>query len=99
MDATEVFKAILQSIESSSLNYSLSKTPFSANISLKFSFIKRYQKSTPNTNFFNIIESLDSKSADHDDKFKKLEEDNLALRTKLEKLRDEHESDQKQLKK
>ena len=95
MDASEVFKAILQSIESSSLNYSLSKTPFSANISLKCSFIKRYQKSTTSSTFYNIVESIDKNSTDQDDIVKKLEADNLALRTELEKLRDEHDSEQK----
>lgn len=43
MDANSVFKTILQQIEASQLNYSLSKTPFSASISLKSSFIKRFQ--------------------------------------------------------
>ena len=42
--ATEVFQKILQSIENSRLNYSLSKTPFSASISLKCSFIKRFEE-------------------------------------------------------
>lgn len=43
MDANTIFKTILQQIESSSLNYSLSKTPFSASISLKSSFVKRFK--------------------------------------------------------
>ena len=43
MDANSVFKTILHLIEASQLNHSLSKTPFSASISLKSSFIKRFQ--------------------------------------------------------
>ena len=44
MEATQVFQNILQIIENSRLNYSLSKTPFSATISLKCSFIKRFHE-------------------------------------------------------
>ena len=43
MNANATFKTILHQIESSHLNYSMSKTPFSASISLKSSFIKRFE--------------------------------------------------------
>ena len=40
MDATKSFKELLEQIEDSKLNYVISKTPFSANISVKRSFIR-----------------------------------------------------------
>ena len=42
MDANVIFKNILNHIESSPLNFMVNKTPFSATISLKSSFAKRY---------------------------------------------------------
>ena len=41
MDATAIFNNLLKSIEDSNLNYVMNKTPFSAAISIKSSFIKR----------------------------------------------------------
>ena len=48
MDAYTVFKTILLQVESSQLNYSITKTPFSASISLKASFVKIFQSSGQN---------------------------------------------------
>ena len=42
MEAAKVFSEILSQVENSQLNYMISKTPFSANISIKSSFIKYY---------------------------------------------------------
>ena len=42
MEASQIFKEILNKVESSQLNYVISKTPFSANIVIKSSFIKYY---------------------------------------------------------
>ena len=42
MEASTVFKDILNKVETSQLNYVISKTPFSANIVIKSSFIKYY---------------------------------------------------------
>merc|ERR1712129_166828 len=42
MAASAVYMNLLRSIEDSQLNYSMSKTPFSATISLKSSFFKRF---------------------------------------------------------
>ena len=39
----------LSSIESSDLNFAVSRTPFSATISLKCSFTKKYEKAAPET--------------------------------------------------
>ena len=46
MDASKMFNTILDKIETSQLNYSMIKTPFSATISLKKSYIKRIQSSS-----------------------------------------------------
>ena len=42
MAASLVYMNLLRSIEDSQLNYSMSRTPFSATISLKSSFLKRF---------------------------------------------------------
>ena len=42
MDSVTVFDALIKTIESSNLNYCINKTPFSAKISLKSTFIKRF---------------------------------------------------------
>ena len=96
MNATEAFQTILRSIECSNLNYSLSKTPFSASISLKCSFIKRYQETSPDNNICNI-ENMFRKSEQHDFIVQKLEADNLELRAELDTLKNKDDSDQKKL--
>ena len=45
MDAKQIFDCILSQIETSCLNYAVSKTPYSATISLKCSFAKRFHHS------------------------------------------------------
>ena len=47
MDAKTVFDFILNQVDKSGLNFVVSKTPFSATISLKCSFAKRLQNSEP----------------------------------------------------
>ena len=44
MHANQIFNKLLRNIEHSNLNYSISKTPFSATISLKCSLVKRYSE-------------------------------------------------------
>ena len=94
MEATQVFQSIMESIESSNLNYSLSKTPFSASISLKCSFIKRYEEfpPVPVTNM-NFTKSLSTR--EQDDNAKQLEVENVELRAELDSLIHLHESDKK----
>ena len=48
MNANRIFNDLLKCIENSNLNYSLIKTPFSATINLKSSFIKRFGNSGEN---------------------------------------------------
>ena len=47
MDAKKLFNCLLSNIEHSGLNYFVSKTPFSANISLKCSFSKYFSAKNP----------------------------------------------------
>jgi hypothetical protein len=42
MEANSIFQDVIKFIEKSELNYVMKKTPYSANISLKSSFIKRF---------------------------------------------------------
>ena len=44
MEANLIFQSILAAVENSSLNYLINKTPFSATISLKSSFVKHYSE-------------------------------------------------------
>ena len=46
MDAKKMFNFLIKKIEKSELNYAISRTPFSASISLKKSFVKKL----PSTN-------------------------------------------------
>ena len=48
MTAIEKFETLLKNVQESNLNYSVQKTPFSAVISLKCSFIKRFSE-VPNS--------------------------------------------------
>ena len=49
MDAAQTFMQVLRGIEDSKLNYSMSRTPFSATISLKCSFLKRFVNTSKNS--------------------------------------------------
>ena len=44
MEANQIFPNILAAVENSSLNYLINKTPFSATISWKSSFVKHYSE-------------------------------------------------------
>ena len=44
MDVSRSFQEVLEKVELSNLNYTISKTPFSAHISIKRSFIKFYDQ-------------------------------------------------------
>ena len=46
MNAKQIFNNILHQVETSELNYAVSKTPFSATISLKCSLAKVYKNSS-----------------------------------------------------
>ena len=44
VDPRQIFNEVLKTVENSNLNYTINKTPFSAMISIKSSFIKRFSE-------------------------------------------------------
>ena len=48
MDVSTVFHEVLHAIENSQLNYAITKTPFSANIAIKRSFVQFYDDTPKN---------------------------------------------------
>ena len=86
MGASNVFMNIVKSIEDSQLNYSIMKTPFSATISLKSSFVKRFGEAT---------KSDVSYVSEKDTKVRELEGKNLKLQDVINQLKVTHENDQK----
>ena len=73
MTATKRFENLLKTIEDSNLNYSIHNTPFSATISLKCSFVKRFSdSSTKSVQFRQNIEVTEQLE------FEKLKEQNDA---------------------
>ena len=84
MDASQTFSSLLRNIESSNFNYSMSKTPFSATISLKSSFVKRFIDD-PTTTKNQHFESMAKEDMEHLET-KDLKEENLALLAKVKDL-------------
>ena len=52
MDVSRMFQEVLEKIEHSNLNYTMLKTPFSANISIKRSLIKFHDESLPKKTYY-----------------------------------------------
>ena len=91
MNATDIFKEILQRVETSELNYAVSKTPFSATISLKCSFAKRYQnpssaQSNKTIRCKNNVSDTIVKSEDPNISAEKFEKEIKTLKSKIELL-------------
>jgi DNA repair exonuclease SbcCD ATPase subunit len=93
MDSNQILQKLVSEIENSSLNYKISKTPFSATISLKSSFVKhmgealRETKVEYNTKQENVgvekrQEAVNKKSKDENELVRKVEE----LEQKIEAL-------------
>ena len=78
MDANIMFKYLLNQIENSELNFSMTKTPFSATISLKSSFIKRFNSL--------VVSQEDVKNRAVDDVDAILEAENKKKKTELQNL-------------
>ena len=55
MDAYKIFNKLLREIDNSTLNYSVSKTPYSASISLKCSFARRFTANHANVNDDSVV--------------------------------------------
>ena len=50
-DASKLFNDVLKYVEDSGLNYLIKKSPFSANISIKSTLIRRYSDKSPNAEY------------------------------------------------
>ena len=62
MNPTAIFNDLISSIENSRLNYMINKTPFSATISIKNTFIKRFEDSQDNNRFETSIAKAEAKA-------------------------------------
>ena len=71
MEATRVFKKLLTDIESSQLNYVINKTPFTATIVLKSSFIKYFNQPTTSGEYI-AVKSEPKNKFENEDLRKKL---------------------------
>ena len=81
MDAVSIFNFLLCQIENSPLNYAISKTPFSATISLKSSMSKRF-KHDPTSN-----QEDTANKVNFNDFNQTLEDENNDLKQSLQKLK------------
>ena len=104
MEAHAVFQDVLRKIENSNLNYSLSKTPFSASISLKCSLVKRYEDISQVEDFsvsqvddFSVTANMVKNNFEVYNEVKRLETENVELQKELEQLKAVHDKDQKRL--
>ena len=104
MEAHAVFQDVLRRIENSNLNYSLSKTPFSASISLKCSLVKRYEDISQVVDFsvsqvddFSVTANMVKNNFEVFNEVKRLETENVELQKELEQLKAVHDKDQKRL--
>ena len=93
MDASPVFVNLLRSIEESQLNYSMSRTPFSATISLKCSFLKRFSESSNISSVRNVVPTNNLLERH----IEKLEAEKIELKEEVEQLKNTLENDQKRV--
>ena len=82
MAAKTIFNDLLKSIEDSNLNYVMSKTPFSAAISIKSSFIKRFGSVESDVKNFDKVKK-EQNADDLEGKLAIIEDENLKLKEKL----------------
>ena len=94
MAANQTFTNLIRSIEASELNYRMTKTPFSATISVKSSFVKRHDEDSrcPEIEAVNHSASLDLKYIESE--LKKVELENLSLKAELRHLEDSTQNEQ-----
>ena len=94
MDASKVFMNVIKSVENSTLNYSISRTAYSATISIKSSFLKRYPRDSQVSDLeepMNMSRDLQSDIS----RVKVLETENQTLKGEIEQLQLMYEKDQK----
>ena len=92
MDANQTFCNLLRRIESSNLNYVMSKTPFSATISLKSTFVKWFNEDS---------RCIQNESYDYvsNEEMAQLVNENLKLKARIKKLEESAEIDRGKLEK
>ena len=86
MTASKIFENLLKTIEESNLNYSIHKTPFSATVSLKCSFIKRFSDDSSTKS----LECLKKSDVTEKLDFEKLKQEKEALKKELSELIESH---------
>ena len=95
MAAAAVYMKLLRSIEDSQLNYSMSKTPFSATISLKSSFLKRFPKDIHDVKIEKKEEAIEEEKLKHKDEIFKLqntfEDDRKIMIAEIERLQNAYD--------
>jgi type II secretory ATPase GspE/PulE/Tfp pilus assembly ATPase PilB-like protein len=89
MAAIKQFEKLLKKIEESNLNYSRRKTPFSANILLKCSYIKRFSD-LPNSKDEPILVRIQDSNfvSVKNLEYEKIKSENDALKKELSSLRE-----------
>ena len=88
MEPNKIFNDVLKTIETSNLNYSMTKTPFSAMVSIKSSFVNRFGVAQFENN--KILKTEKESKEIH-----KLKTENLKLTEELKKMSEATEYDQK----
>ena len=96
MEASQVFLNLLRSIEDSQLNYAISRTPFSATISLKSSFFKRFAEASKKSDLENV-KNLPRTDSHLEKKVEETEAEKVALQEEIHELQDTFEKEQKRI--
>ena len=94
MAASQTFTNLIRSIEASELNYTMTKTPFSATISLRSSFVKRHGEDSrcPESETFKHPSSEDLERVES--VLNKAEIENLSLKAQPTNLEVSAQNDQ-----
>ena len=89
MDPVTVFNDVLRYVETSKLNFIMNKTPFSATISIKSTFIKRFNATQSDTDEYQGRKSVKKEDADHVVKSENSEAKDIKFRKKIQELEEE----------
>ena len=73
----------------------MSRTPFSATISLKCTFSKRFTEGSQISDVGNVMNSVNTHSKHNNQKVEEMEAKNTELQVEIENLRNSFENDQK----
>ena len=89
MEPNKIFNDVLKTIETSNLNYSMTKTPFSAMVSIKSSFVNRFGVPQVEKSKTNKIIKTEKDS----EEINQLKAENLKLKEELKKMSEAIEND------